>query len=127
MCALKHRSRILKTAALLLGIAVATAGWAQTLPRLPEDFALPKGEASPGQVVFRHQTHVDQQNPNCTGCHPGLFKILAKGAPATGEFIIGHSEEAWAGQCGVCHTDGTALDPNNADTCMTCHRESDPE
>jgi hypothetical protein len=35
-----------------------------------------KSEESPGEVTFRHSTHVDTSRPNCTSCHTDQFKML---------------------------------------------------
>lgn len=103
-----------------LGLALATAGLAQTLPRLPQDFPLPRGEGSPGQVTFSHLTHVDQKRPDCTGCHPALFKILERGTPAEGGPVRHSSMEAGR-QCGACHNDKASFGLAN---CPLCHREA---
>jgi c(7)-type cytochrome triheme protein len=91
---------------------LATVGLAQILPRLPEDLTFRLGKTSPGQVTFRHQTHVNQKLPDCTVCHPSPFKILGKGSSAEGE-LIGHSS------CQGCHNGSVAFGTNN---CTVCHR-----
>lgn len=102
----------------LLAMMLATAGLAQTLSRLPQDFPFLRGEGSPGQVIFSHRSHVDQKRPDCTGCHPALFKILEKGTPAeTGP--IGHSRMEAGRQCGACHNGRAAF---GLDSCPLCHR-----
>ena len=108
-----------------LGVALATTGRAQTLPRLPEEFSFPLGEGSLGRVVFSHRTHVDPQKPECTTCHPALFKILAQGSPTDGE-AIGHEEMERGRHCGACHDGKAAFGPDDSDRCMTCHRGSEP-
>ncbi len=112
-------SWILRGLFVAMGIALATAGLAQTLPRLPQDFSFPRGEGSPGQVTFSHQSHLDQKRPECTGCHPALFKILARGTPAEGG-PIRHSRMQAGRQCGACHNDKAAF---GLDNCALCHRE----
>ncbi len=102
-----------------LGTALATAGLAQTLPKLPQDYPFQKGEGSPGQVTFSHPSHVDLKKPDCTLCHPALFKILAKGAPAEGG-PLGHTAMERGKQCGACHNGKAAF---GLDTCPLCHRE----
>lgn len=101
------------------GIGLATAGLAQTLPSLPQDFPFPRGEGSPGQVTFSHQSHVDPKRPDCTVCHPALFKILAKGTPAEGG-PLGHPAMERGRQCGACHNGTAAF---GLDNCPLCHRE----
>ena len=64
-----HRSRIAVAAlALLVGAAAVAAA---DLPRLPKPILVTKGEDSPGQVTFNHESHVDGAKPSCLGCHPG--------------------------------------------------------
>lgn len=101
---------------LAMGFAIVALG--QTLPRLPQDFTLPQGAGSPGKVVFSHQTHVDQKRPDCTVCHPALFKILEKGTPAQGARIR-HEDMERGKQCGACHNEKAAFNLTN---CMACHR-----
>jgi c(7)-type cytochrome triheme protein len=105
--------------AMVLGIPLITSGLAQTLPRLPQDFSFPRGEGSPGQVTFSHQSHVDSKRPDCTACHPALFKILTKGTPAEGG-PLGHAAMERGRQCGACHNGKSTF---GLDNCALCHRE----
>lgn len=109
---------ILRGQMVLLAMALATAGLAQTLSRLPKDFPFPQGDGSPGQVTFSHQTHVDQKRPDCTGCHPALFKIVERGTPVEGG-PIRHSSMQAGRQCGACHNGKAAF---GLDNCPLCHR-----
>ena len=110
---------------IVLGLALATAGRGQRLPRLPGDFVFPATEGSLGQVVFSHRSHVDEQRPDCTTCHPRLFKILTPGAPADG-LAMGHEQMQGGKHCGACHNGTAAFAHDDADKCMTCHREGEP-
>lgn len=76
------------------------------------------GEGSPGLVTFNHLTHVDQGRPDCTACHPVLFKILEKGTPAERR-PMGHSDMERGRQCGACHNDKATFGLGN---CSACHR-----
>lgn len=105
-------------AIVVVGIALATAGLAQTLPRLPEDYVFPQGDGSPGKVTFSHASHFDRRHPDCTVCHPALFKILQKGSPTQG-VPIRHSSMEAGRACGACH-DGKAS--FGLDNCDVCHR-----
>lgn len=105
-------------AIVVLGIAVATVSLAQALPRLPEDYVFPQGEGSPGRVTFSHVTHIDQKKPDCTACHPALFKILEKGSSAQNG-AMRHSSMEQGRQCGACHDGRAAF---GLDTCELCHR-----
>lgn len=111
-------SWILLGVTVVLAVALATAGLAKTLQRLPQDFPFSQGEGSPGKVTFSHLTHVDQKKPNCTVCHPALFKILEKGTPAKGG-PIRHSMMEGGRQCGACHNGKAAF---GLDNCAACHR-----
>ena len=92
-----------KMGAFLLGFVLASASWAADLPRLPKDLLLPQGDDSPGQVTFRHDSHVDLAKPACLTCHPRLFPILKEGQA-----------------CGACHGKGkVAFDFEDA--CENCH------
>ncbi len=115
----RPRSWIVWVVVAALGTALASAGLAQTLPKLPQDHPFQKGEGSPGQVTFSHPSHVDLKKPDCTLCHPALFKILAKGAMADGE-SLGHAAMERGKQCGACHDGKAAF---GLDSCTLCHRD----
>jgi c(7)-type cytochrome triheme protein len=113
-----------RTSLIVIGLTIALAGWttagsAQTLPKLPEGYVFSGAEGSPGKVTFNHASHVNQSRPDCTGCHPALFKILQKGTPAGGAAAIRHSEMQEGRQCGSCHNDKAAFGLTN---CPACHR-----
>lgn len=110
--------RVLRGSMVVLAMALATAGLAQSLPRLPRDFPFPQGDGSPGQVTFSHLAHVDQKRPDCTGCHPALFKLLERGTPTEGG-PIGHSRMEAGRECGACHNGKVAFGLEN---CPLCHR-----
>jgi len=103
-----------------LAAGLVTAGTPQTLPRLPESHTFARAEGSPGKVTFNHTSHVIQARPDCTVCHPALFKILEKGSPTGGAATIRHSEMQKGWQCGACHNDKAAFGLMN---CPACHRE----
>jgi c(7)-type cytochrome triheme protein len=106
---------------MVLAIGMATAGLTRSLPRLPENFTFPQGQASPGKVTFRHLSHVNQEKPVCTACHPALFKILEKGVPVGSAATIRHSDMQRGQQCGSCHNGKAAFGLFN---CPACHRQS---
>jgi c(7)-type cytochrome triheme protein len=103
----------------VLAVALSPVGLAQTLPKLPLDFPIPRGDGSPGQVTFSHDSHLDKQRPDCTGCHPALFKILVRGMPTEGGRMA-HAGMERGRQCGACHNGKAAF---GLDTCPLCHRE----
>ncbi len=109
---MRTRSRALALAALL---SVPAALLAAGLPKLPKEIALPQGPDSPGVVTFRHESHVDPAKPECTTCHPGVFKILktTKAKP------IRHADMDKGRACGTCH-DGKSA--SGLDDCTTCHK-----
>ena len=103
----------------MLGATLAGAAAAQSrLPRLPPAHTLSQTGDSPGKVVFNHESHVDSTAPNCTGCHPKLFKILKPGAATDGKPIT-HAAMNNGQSCGVCHNGRQAFAP---DDCTRCHR-----
>ena len=109
-------SRLVRGCMVMAALGMATVVVAQPLPRLPEDAVLPGGEGSPGRVTFSHRSHVDQEKPDCTVCHPGLFSILG-GAPA--EERPYHAAMDESRRCGACHTGTAAF---GLDDCLACHR-----
>jgi c(7)-type cytochrome triheme protein len=112
-------------AAVALAAVLGTASLARTeepkikqvMPNLPADYNWPKGKDSPGQVSFSHESHVDLKKPDCTTCHPRLFKILEKGQNADGKRIEHKRMEAGE-QCGACHNGKAAFAMKD---CETCH------
>jgi c(7)-type cytochrome triheme protein len=114
MSACKRTTRLV---AVLAGALLASAGLAGELKRLPPDFVLPQSDGSPGPVTFSHSSHVDAARPNCVTCHPKSFRILEKGATASGEPVKHESMEAGRA-CGACHGK-TAF---GFDSCDVCHR-----
>src|SRR5512147_2275192 len=85
-------------------LAVASVAGAGELPRLPKDLTLPKGEDSPGEVIFRHDSHVDTKKPSCLGCHPRPFPMLRESALVRG--AITHERMEKGEYCGACHGKG---------------------
>ncbi len=107
------RRATLAPALVLLGLATAAA--AGGLPKLPKEARLPQGPDSPGVVVFTHETHVDANKPDCTGCHPGIFPILKTTKPKP----ITHADMEKGRACGTCH-DGKSA--SGLDDCAACHK-----
>jgi c(7)-type cytochrome triheme protein len=116
---MRSRCRLLPCLAVtIVGLAFGSLALAQGLPRLPADLTLPQAKDSPGKVVFSHATHVDQAKPECTTCHPKMFKLvnpqLARGA----ERLV-HAKMEKGAQCGSCHN---GKDARGFDDCTMCHR-----
>jgi len=85
----------------------------------PADLVFPKSDESPGQVTFRHSTHVDATRPNCTSCHSATFKMLKIGlqTPPEGPRWNMHEEQ----RCGACHNGKKGFNLKDADNCVVCH------
>ena len=109
------RTRLLVATLALLGAGLAVA---YDLPRLPKELALKRGADSPGQVVFRHDSHVDAARPTCLACHPERFSML--GASASPQRPAITHERMTAGRdCGACH----GKEAFGLDDCTMCHQQ----
>ena len=97
-------------------LLVAGAAWAG-LQKMPGKYVFPQGGGSPGPVAFNHATHVDDEEPNCAGCHPRSFSSLERGK-ATGLEVITHEAMDRGQACGACHGK-TAFSFSNR--CGMCH------
>lgn len=91
---------------------------AQSMPKLRDGLLIKQSGDSPGRVTFNHATHVDSARPDCTGCHPRLFRILepqsvSKPAPVT------HERMQKGESCGACHNGKKAFALD--DDCTNCH------
>jgi c(7)-type cytochrome triheme protein len=105
--------RPLLMAAVLMAGGVALAD----LPRLPADLKLTRGADSPGQVIFRHDSHVESGKPGCIGCHPQRFSILGRSGGGERRPQITHAAMEKGQACGACH--GKAA--FGFDDCTMCH------
>lgn len=115
-------SRHLRTAlALLVAASLMLAGVAFAqgkMPRLPKPYGFPQAGDSPGRVTFNHESHVDENAPDCTACHPRLFKILKPGATPDRQAIT-HDAMNQGQACGSCHNGKKSF---GFDDCTLCHR-----
>jgi c(7)-type cytochrome triheme protein len=95
---------------------------ANELVKLPADFTFPKGENSPGQVGFSHESHVaraDANAPACTSCHQETgFALRRSGQARQGGVTMDRMQKGQL--CGTCH-DGTRA--TSLDECSYCHQE----
>ncbi|HXU07694.1 MAG TPA: NrfD/PsrC family molybdoenzyme membrane anchor subunit, partial [Blastocatellia bacterium] len=85
----------------------------------PAELVFSKSEESPGEVTFRHSTHVDATRPSCATCHTAQFKMLKiniEKTPGVARLDM-HNER----RCGSCHNGEKAFDLRKADNCTTCH------
>ena len=113
------RGRAALAAALIASVVLAGAAFAQgKMPNLPKPFAFPQTGDSPGPVTFNHESHVDENAPNCTACHPKMFKILKAGATGDGKAIT-HDGMNKGQACGTCHNGKKSF---GFDDCTMCHR-----
>jgi len=110
-------SRTAARLAVALGVLLAGVA-AAGLPRLPGDLLLARGADSPGQVTFRHGSHVDEARPDCTTCHPRRFSILGRSRTEARPAVT-HAAMEKGQACGGCH--GKAA--FGFDECGNCHAE----
>ncbi len=103
-----------------VGIGLGGTALAEGLPRLPGDLQVPRSEDSPGQVTFRHESHVDAARPDCVSCHPRQFSILGRSSdrPAV-KAKITHDAMEKGEACGKCH----GKQAFGFDECGNCHAE----
>ena len=83
-----RRGRAAVAAALMLSLALVGTAFAQgKMPRLPKPYTFPQTGDSPGKVTFNHASHVNENAPSCTSCHPKVFKILKEGSTVEGKTL----------------------------------------
>lgn len=105
--------------ALVMSLALVGTAFAQgKMPGLPKPFAFPQTGDSPGPVTFNHESHVDENAPSCTSCHPKMFKILKAGETLSGKAIT-HDAMNKGQACGTCHNGKKGF---GFDDCAMCHR-----
>lgn len=86
--------------------------------KMPEDFTMEKGEASPGPVTFSHAKHKAKVD-KCTTCHLKTFKMKRA---QSGKITLEALQEGKF--CGACHDGktevaGAVVFP--IDACDKCH------
>lgn len=105
---------------LAVGLAVLLSGAAAAdLPRLPKDLLLARGADSPGQVTFRHDSHLSGARPDCVACHPRRFSILGRSGGEARPAITHEAMEKKGQACGACH----GKEAFGFDECGNCHAE----
>ena len=85
--------------------------------QLIPDIVFAQGESSPGKVVLRHSTHVDNAQPNCTICHSKQFQILKGNHYKSAS--MAQVDMHGAQRCGFCHDGQRAFSAK--DDCTLCH------
>jgi c(7)-type cytochrome triheme protein len=83
--------------------------------KLPKPLTFTTGDASPGKVVFRHETHM-KSGETCATCHPKPWLMKARSGKPGGS---AHDPAA----CGRCHDGKKAFDVEDAAVCSRCHAE----
>jgi len=91
-------------------------GGGTRMPHLPEPYEFRRGPGSPGTVTFSHESHVSEKTPDCTACHPRLFRMLTRAASTGGEPVT-HRVMDRGGQCGTCHNGRTTFGMKECDSC----------
>lgn len=82
----------------------------------PKAHPYPSGESSPGQVTFRHETHL-KRGETCATCHPRPFSMhFSKPAPDG----VMHEKSS----CGQCHNGTKSFDTQDPAACNRCHVET---
>ncbi|BDG02991.1 c(7)-type cytochrome triheme domain-containing protein [Anaeromyxobacter oryzae] len=101
-----------------LGLLAAAAVAAKELPALPQDLALARTGDSPGQVTFRHVSHVDADKASCVSCHPRLFSVLGRSSEKRAPAVT-HARMEKGEACGACH----GKKAFGFDDCTACHAQ----
>jgi c(7)-type cytochrome triheme protein len=98
---------------------VATAPTLRHLERLrlPADYRFPASD-SPGEVVFSHANHVNEEAPDCGVCHAADWSLQAPGQPLRGKLT--HEQMDQGALCGSCHNGKTSSISTTSD-CDDCH------
>lgn len=87
---------------------------------LPEVFTFPKGDGSPGEVSFNHETHhprIENNRRSCAICHESGFSLRAPGKALLGRVTMDRMRQGEL--CGTCHNGSKAF---GLDDCTTCHQ-----
>jgi len=103
--------------------AAATNPAAATEPpplKLPEVFTFARGDGSPGEVSFGHETHhsrIESTQRSCAICHETDFSLRGPGKPRVGKLTMDRMKRGEL--CGTCHNGNKAF---GLDDCTTCHQ-----
>lgn len=110
-CAACHTGRSKAALAAAPGAGPGTGGAPGY--QLPKPIRYSHGEASPGLVTFRHETHM-KGAAGCVACHPKPFARRSSAADTGGRMH---------GLCGACHDGKRGFGVEDADACSRCHTE----
>ena len=113
-------TRNLSRLAVVVGLLLGGAAHADSLPNLPQALPLPRTGDSPGEVTFRHDSHVDSKKPDCVACHPRIFGILGRSALPRPR-VVTHAAMDKGEACGACH--GASKKVFAFDDCTMCHQQ----
>lgn len=68
------------------------------------------------QVVFSHETHVNDKGLKCTGCHYAIFQMQQ------GSYKMDMSKLTKGQFCGKCHNGQKSFDVKDTKNCSKCHK-----
>jgi c(7)-type cytochrome triheme protein len=88
--------------------------------KLPDTFSFPKGEGSPGEVSFCHESHQSRlaASPRaCATCHATGFSLRRSGKALAGAVTMERMQKGEL--CGACHDGKQAF---ALDDCAGCHQ-----
>jgi len=114
-CATCHSGRRARQMAAGDSLRGQSKGSTASASGLPKPVAYARGDGSPGQVIFRHETHAGAKRP-CSACHLKLFPMKASPPRSEGGM---HEPSA----CGACHDGSKSFGVENPDACARCHVE----
>jgi c(7)-type cytochrome triheme protein len=86
---------------------------------LPDTFTFPKGENSPGEVSFCHESHqarLADAPRMCATCHASGFSLRRSGKALAGAVTMERMQKGEL--CGACHNGKQAF---ALDDCASCH------
>jgi c(7)-type cytochrome triheme protein len=88
--------------------------------KLPDTFTFPKGEGSPGEVSFSHDSHHSRMEGTkraCATCHEAGFSLGKPGKALVGSVTMERMQKGEL--CGSCHNGAKAF---ALDDCVGCHQ-----
>lgn len=83
----------------------------QSTLKIPAPLELPRGDGSPGLVVFKHTTHLSSNDLNCYQCHANFSILKLDRSPL---------KKASHETCGSCHNGSRVF--SFSDDCSRCHQ-----
>jgi c(7)-type cytochrome triheme protein len=99
----------------LAAAAPGATGQAPAAFKGPPPIVYKPTEQSPGEVAFRHDTHLGKRI-SCKTCHPKPFAMASAGARPDGAMHEGSA-------CGMCHDGRKSFGTEDDKSCAKCHNE----